>query len=316
MHAAQSFKRYRTLSDSLIKQHGSKVFKVPLNAGFSCPNKDGASALKGCIFCSPSGSGDFAGDPTESLQAQYDHRKALLKNKWPEAKTIVYFQANTNTHAPLAQLKMLFEHALTLDSDIVGLSIATRCDALDQEKIAYLGALNKKTNLQIELGLQTIHEHTAQAINRGHDLACFTQAVDALRHENIDVVVHIINGLPGETDAMMMATIDFLNTLDIQGIKIHMLHIMKHTELGRRYLEAPFPLLDLETYVDITGRQIERLNPQVVVHRVTGDSPRDTLIAPLWILKKFVVMNTLDHWFIKHDTYQGALFKGAKESKS
>lgn len=305
------FKRYKTLHDALTSRHGVKVFKVPLNAGFSCPNKDGTSGVGGCIFCSPSGSGDFAGDPLDSLSSQYENRKAMLQKKWPDAKTIAYFQANTNTHAPVEHLRKLFETALTLDPALVGLSIATRCDALDEEKIALLAKLRDRTHLQVELGLQSIHEKTAQVINRGHDLACFTRAVQALRRHDIDVVVHIINGLPGEDMAMMMATLDYVNTLDIQGLKIHMLHIMHDTALGRQYLATPFPLLDLKSYVEITGRQIERLNPEVVVHRVTGDSPRDSLIAPLWTLKKFVVMNTLDHWFIEHNTRQGATFKAS-----
>jgi radical SAM protein (TIGR01212 family) len=298
-------KRYHTYNNYLKERFQKKVFKVPLNGHFTCPNKDGTKGLKGCIYCSPSGSGDFAGDPLDDLQTQFQEGKARLLKKWPDAYTIAYFQANTNTYKPEPILRELFYKSLTLDPSLVGLSIATRCDALDDDKIALLSALNKETYLTVELGLQSIHDKTSTFINRGHDLDCFETAVTKLRAEGIDVVVHIINGFPIETKDDMIATTDYLNTLDIQGIKIHMLHVMKHTLLGYMYTKDPFELISLETYVDIVVTQIERMNPAVIIHRVTGDSPSDQLLAPTWTKKKFIVMNEIDKRMRKRDTYQG-----------
>ncbi len=302
-------KRYRTLNETLKARFGKKVFKVPLNGHFTCPNKDGSKGVGGCIFCSPSGSGDFAGKVNDSLKMQYQKVKTQLLTKWPDAYTIGYFQANTNTYKDVATLQTLFEETLTLDSQMVGLAIATRCDALDKEKIALLSTLNKKTFLQVELGLQTIHEDTAKWMNRGHDLRCFDEAVSQLRNAGIDVVVHIINGFPQETSEMMINTVKHLNHLDIQGIKIHMLHIMKDTALGHLYEASPFPLLSLEAYVDIVVKQLEVLAPHIVVHRVTGDSPKDALIAPEWTLKKFVVMNEIDKKMRALNTHQGLYYQ-------
>ena len=302
-------KRYNTLHEYYQTRFGKKVFKVSLNGHFTCPNKDGTKGVGGCIFCSPLGSGDFAGDRQDSLKDQYFKIKLNMLKKWPDAYTIAYFQANTNTYKDVETLRRLFEESLTLDPKCVGLAIATRCDALDQEKIALLNELNQRTFLQVELGLQTIHESTATWMNRGHDLRCFDEAVKALRKHNIDVVVHIINGFPNETPAMMLDTINHLNHLDIQGIKIHMLHVMKNTRLGDIYQNKPFDLLSLEDYVDIVVKQLEILNPNVIVHRVTGESPKDTLIAPEWTLKKFVVMNEIDKKMRALNTHQGTRYK-------
>ena len=302
-------KRYRTLNETLKQKFGKKVFKVPLNGHFTCPNKDGTKGYGGCIFCSPSGSGDFAGKLGDDIKTQYHSVKQRMLEKWPDAYTIGYFQANTNTYKDVETLRILFNETLSLDPQMVGLAIATRCDALDKEKLALLKDLNESTFLQVELGLQTIHEDTARWMNRGHDLECFDQAVKGLRAQGIDVVVHIINGFPQEDEAMMLETIKYLNTLDIQGIKIHMLHVMKNTALGKTYLEAPFKLLSLEAYVDIVIKQLEILSPKMVVHRITGDSPKDALIAPEWILKKFVVMNEIDKKMRALNTHQGIYYQ-------
>ncbi len=298
-------KRYRTLSDTMKNRFGKKVFKVPLNGGFTCPNKDGTKGEGGCIYCSPSGSGDFNADYRLPLEKQYETVKKKLLKKWPDAYTMPYFQANTNTYKPVGALRKLFEEALTLDENIVGLSVATRCDALSEEKIDLLDELNDRTYIQLELGLQTVNPRTAALINRGHDLKCFDDAVGKLRKRGIDVVVHIINGLPFENEDDMLRTIEHLNSLDIQGLKIHMLHVMKHTPLEDMYQEGIFKLLTRAEYVDITVKQIERLNPDVVLHRLTGDAPKETLIAPAWTAKKFVVMNEIDKLLRKKDTYQG-----------
>lgn len=298
-------KRYNTVNEFYRKTFNSKVFKIPLNGNFTCPNRDGTLSYKGCIFCSEKGSGDFAGDPTHSLQNQFKEVKEIMLRKWPDGKFIAYFQANTNTYGPLEKIKRLFEASLLLDDNIVGLSIATRPDCLSEEIIDYLSDLNNRTYLTVELGLQSIHEKTLEFINRGHDLQCFVDACKKLREKNINVIVHIINGLPQETKRDMLETAAFLNDLDIQGVKIHMLFIQKHTALANAYMKKPFPLLSLESYVDIVVSQLELLNDSIIIHRITGDAPRESLIAPLWTLKKFVVSNEIDKQMRKKDTYQG-----------
>jgi len=302
-------KRYYTMNQFLKERFGKKVFKVSLNAGFTCPNKDGTKGTGGCIFCSPSGSGDFAGDVKDDLRQQFESIKTMMHNKWPDAYYIPYFQANTNTYAPVGILRPLFEAALDFDENVVGLAIATRADALDENVLDLLAALGEKTYLQVELGLQSMHETTARMINRGHTLDAFDRAVKALRKRGINTVVHIINGLPGETEAMMLATAEYLNTLDIQGVKIHMLHIVQNTALAAMYEKDPFLLLSLDAYVRITTRQIELLDETIVIQRVTGDADKHTLIAPLWTLKKFVVMNAIDKLMKEKNTRQGVLAK-------
>lgn len=300
-------KRYTSLNDHYQKIHHSRVFKVPLDAHLSCPNRDGSKGVGGCIYCSESGA---AADPLmieESLSRQYWHHKSLLNIKWPKAKTMPYFQSHTNTYAPLETLKRLYETALALDpSNTVGLSIATRPDALPDEVVEYLGALNEKLPIQIELSLQSIHETSAKWMNRGHDVACFEDAVKRLRAVNIEVVVHIINGLPGEDEAMMLETARFLNTQDIQGLKIHMLHVTSDSPLGTLYLNEPFTLLTLEEYVAITAKQLTLIKKDIVIHRLTGDGLRDVLIAPLWTLKKWEVLNALDAYLLKENRFQGS----------
>ena len=219
-------KPYNTLNAFYRNKFGKKVFKVSLNGGFTCPNKDGTKGVGGCIFCSESGSGDFAGKIEDSLENQFQAVKTMMHQKWHDAYYIAYFQANTNTYDSAENLRTIYEKALSLDPNIIGLNIGTRCDALNDEIYDLLEELNKKTYLTIELGLQSIHDVTASYINRGHSLECFNQAVKELRKRNIDVVVHIINGFPVETKKMMLDTVRHLNTLDIQGIKIHLLHII------------------------------------------------------------------------------------------
>lgn len=294
-------KRYYTLNYDLIKRFGTRVFKVSLNGGFSCPNfKNGT----GCIFCSAKGSGDFAGNKEDDLLTQFNTIKEKLNNKWPDTKYIAYFQANTNTYAPVNVLKKKFEEVLTFPN-VVGINIGTRPDAITDECLEYLEDLSKRTFLTIELGLQSMHNDTLKLINRGHDLACFDKCVNRLRKRKINVVVHIINGLPYETKEMMMDTIRYLNKLDIQGIKIHMLHVLKNTKLESFYKETNFHLLSKEEYVNIVCNQIEELNENIVIHRLTGDGAKDDLIAPLWTLKKVSVLNDIDKELKKRGAYQG-----------
>jgi len=295
-------KRYHTLDYELKKTFQSKVFKVSLNGGFSCPNYQNGH---GCIFCSH-GSGDFAGDPKLDLVTQFYDVKEKMEKKWPNSKYIAYFQADTNTYAPVNELKEKYESVLYLPG-VVGLSIATRSDAITDEVLDYLEELNQKTYLTIELGLQSIHSQTLKLINRGHTLENFTDMVKKLQQRNIRVVVHIINGLPYETKQDMLETVEYLNELKIDGIKIHMLHILKNTPLANLYQQKPFPLLTKEEYIDIVCDQLERLNSKIVIHRLTGDPNKNDLIEPSWLLKKFVVLNDIDKELKKRSSYQGKL---------
>ena len=290
-------KRYHTLNYFFRKKFGSKVFKVALNAGLSCPNyKNG-----GCIYCSH-GSGNNYQDM--DLVEQFNLVKIPLERKWPNSKYIAYFQANTNTYAPLELLKEKYEQVLNIPN-VYGLDIATRSDALSEEILDYLTELNKRTFLIVELGLQSMHEDTLKFIRRGHDLKNFEDAVKKLKERNIFVVVHIINGLPYETKEMMVETVKYLNTLGIDGIKIHMLYISKDTPLALIYKERPFSLLTKEEYIDIVCEQLEHLDPKIVVMRITGDPIKEELIAPTWLVKKFCVLNDIDKEMKKRDIYQG-----------
>ncbi len=298
-------KRYNTLNQYYRHIFGSKVYKIPLNGDFTCPNRDGTLSYKRCIYCSESGSGDFAGNKENTLKEQFDTIKEVLQKKWPSGKFIAYFQANTNTYGSIEKLKNLYETALTLDPNIVGLSIATRPDCLPDYVLNYLEDLNKRTFLTVELGLQSTNKETLKFINRGHNLRQFVEACENLRKRNINVVVHIINGLPTDSRLDMINTAKFLNDLDIQGVKIHMLYIQKKTELAYYYKNNPFHLLTLEEFVDIVVEQLEYLDESIIIHRITGDCPRDELIAPLWTLKKLVVANEIDKKMRLLDTYQG-----------
>ena len=300
---SDSNKRYHTLDYFYKHKFGCKVFKISLNAGFTCPNIDGTLGTRGCIYCSPLGSGEFAGKPCDDLIKQFNDVKSMMSSKW-SGKYIGYFQARTNTYAPLDVLKKKYEAILKLD-DVVGLSIATRPDCISDECLDYLSDLNKRTFLTVELGLQSIHEATNKLINRCHSLDCFVNMVNKLRKRNINVVVHIINGLPYETKDMMLETIRFINRLDIQGVKIHMLHIVKNTDLAKLYYENPFHVLTREEYVNIVCDQLELLRPEIVINRITGDPKKEDLVEPSWLLKKFCVLNEIDKEMVRRDSYQG-----------
>ena len=299
-----SNKRYHTLDYFYKNRFDSKVFKVSLNAGFSCPNIDGTVGTGGCIYCSKTGSGEFAGCITDSLEEQFNKIKNMMHKKWPKAKYIGYFQARTNTYAPVKILKSYYEKVLSFDN-VIGLNIATRPDAISDECLDYLEELNKKTYLTIELGLQTTNELTSKLINRCHSLSCFEKMVKELRKRNINVVVHIINGLPYETKEDMLNTVKYLNKLDIQGIKIHMLSIIKDTPLEKLYKEKPFKILTKEEYIDIVIDQLEYLREEIVIHRITGDPDPKELVEPTWLIKKFCVLNDIDKEMVRRDTYQG-----------
>ena len=298
-------KRYHTLDYFYKNKFGEKIFKVSLNAGFSCPNMDGTIGTGGCIYCSKTGSGEFAGNKEDSIEKQFVEIRNMMHKKWKNAKYIGYFQARTNTYAPVDELKKIYEKVLSFDN-VVGLNIATRPDSITDECLDYLEELNKKTYLTIELGLQTTNEKTTKLINRCHTLECFENMVRELRKRNIDVVVHIINGLPYETKEDMLNTVKYLNELDIQGIKIHMLSIVKDTPLEKLYEKEHFKVLTKEEYIDIVIDQLELLRPEIVIHRITGDPKLDELIEPNWLVKKFCVLNDIDKEMVRRDTYQGA----------
>lgn len=301
-------KRYHTYNYYLKQKYHKKVAKVALNANFSCPNRDGTISLGGCIYCSPSASGDFGGNPNEDLMMQFEKGKALMQSKWPDCGFIAYFQAGTNTYGSIDYLKACFEPFVN-HQDVLGIAIATRPDCLSDEIIDYLDSLNQRTDLTIELGLQTIHQKTAKLINRGHDLDTFVEAIHKLRAKNIDVCVHIINGLPHETKEDMLQTAKFLSKLDIQFLKIHMLFILDDTPLYQYYQKQPFPLLEREQFIDIVVKQLEMQNPELVIERLTGDGDPKHLFYPLWSIKKVTILNDIDKLFVARDTYQGKLFR-------
>jgi radical SAM protein (TIGR01212 family) len=298
-------KRYHTLNYYYKNKYGKKVFKVALNAGFSCPNKvDG----HGCIFCSRLGSGDFAGNKEDDLETQFYDVLKIMKNKWNDAYYIGYFQANTNTYAPLDVLRDKYEQVLQIPN-VIGLNIATRPDAITDECYDYLEELNKRTDLTIEIGLQSIHEDTLKLINRGHDLACFDKCIKELKKRNIKTVVHIINGLPYETKEDMLETVKHLNELGIDGIKIHMLHIIKDTDLADMYKDKPFHVLTKDEYIDIVINQLELLDPKIVINRITGDPKKEDLIEPQWLLRKVALLDDIDKEMVRRDVYQGDKIK-------
>ena len=297
-------KRYHTLDYFYKNKFKDKVFKVSLNANFSCPNINGTVGTGGCIYCSKTGSGEFAGNKEDNILKQFNTVKEMMHKKWPKAKYIGYFQARTNTYAPVEKLKQLYEEILK-QKNVVGLNIATRPDSITDECLEYLKDLNKRTYLTIELGLQTTNEKTSILINRCHSLECFEKMVKKLRENNINVVVHIINGLPYETKKDMINTVKYLNKLDIQGIKIHMLSVIKNTPLEKLYYKEKFHILTKEEYIDIVVDQLELLRPEIVINRITGDPKIDDLIEPKWLTKKFCVLNDIDKEMVKRDTYQG-----------
>ena len=299
-----SNKRYHTLDYFYKNKFHQKIAKISLNAGFTCPNKDGTKGVGGCIYCSKLGSGDYAGIPNKSITEQFYDIKKIMDKKWPDTKYIAYFQANTNTYAPINILKEKYEEALNLPN-VVGINIATRADSISEECLDYLEKLNKKTFLNIELGLQTIHKKTNILINRGETLEEFQEMIKKLRKRNINVIVHIINGLPYETKEEMLETVKYLNNLDIQGIKIHMLHIIKDTKLAELYNKEHFHILTKEEYTNIVCDQLELLKPEIVINRITGDPNPEELIEPKWLIKKFTVLNEIDKELVRRDSYQG-----------
>ncbi|MBB6633631.1 TIGR01212 family radical SAM protein [Cohnella thailandensis] len=302
-------KRFHTWNHEMRERFGAKVMKVMLDAGFTCPNRDGTIAAGGCTFCSARGSGDFAGSRRDDLVDQFNKIRDRQHLKWPNAKYIGYFQAYTNTYAPLATLKEYYETILA-QPGVVGLSIATRPDCLPDDVVDYLAELSERTYLWLEMGLQTVHESTSRLINRAHDTACFEDAVARLRARGIRVCAHIIYGLPGEDREMMLETGRRVSRMDVQGIKIHLLHLMRKTPMVRQWKEGLLRFLEMDEYIGLVADTLEILPPEMIVHRLTGDAPRDLLIGPMWSLNKWPVLNGIDAELVRRGSWQGKLWKG------
>lgn len=291
--------------DSYIKQtFGKKLYKVSLDAGCTCPNRDGTKGIGGCTFCSAGGSGDFASSRTKSISKQIEDGIQLVSKKAKTDQYIAYFQAFTSTYGSIESLRAKFLEAIN-HPKIAAISIGTRPDCLPEEMLDLLEQLNKIKPVFIELGLQTIHEDTARAFHRGYSLDVFEQAILALSKRHISIVVHLILGLPGETKSQMLESVTYLNHLPIHGVKLSMLHVLEGTVLGEQYKEHPFPIFTLEEYVDFIIQCIEHLREDLVIHRITGDGPKHLLIAPLWSGNKRFVLNTIAHEMKIRNSYQG-----------
>ncbi len=297
-------KRYYSLDYYLKQTFGEKVYRLSLNGGMTCPNRDGLLGEKGCIFCSAGGSGDFSASPSLSVTEQIAQAKLLVQSKTKCRKFIAYFQAYTNTYAPTDYLRRIFTEAIE-HPDIVALSIATRCDCLPEDVIALLRELNQKKPVWVELGLQTIHEETLSFIRSGFTLEQYHRAVYVLAENEIPCITHLILGLPGETREQMLSSVTHVASLPVSGIKLQLLHVLKNTDLGTLYEKSPFPLFSLEEYCNLIADCIALLPPEMVIHRLTGDGPKNLLLAPLWSADKKRVMNTIQKVLRERDIYQG-----------
>ena len=300
-------KRYRAISDCYREKFGGKVAKIALDGGFTCPTRDGSLGTGGCIFCSGRGSGDFASSRLLSITEQIHQRKTQTAKKWTPVGYIAYFQAFTNTYAPVSILRAKYEEALACDG-ILGLSIATRPDCLSEEILDLLEEINEKTSLWVELGLQSAKEETAAFIRRGYSTAVFDEAVRALAKRNISVVAHLILGLPKETENDLMDTIHHINRLPLEGVKLQLLHILKDTDLAALWEAGQVPVLSEEEYLLQLCAAISHLREDITIHRLTGDGPRQLLLAPLWSLNKKQVRNHLAKKLKEENIYQGMFY--------
>lgn len=301
-------KRYYSIDYYLKQMFGEKVYRLALNGGMTCPNRDGTLGSRGCIFCSAAGSGDFAQPGSKSITAQLTEAKEQIRRKRNCRKFIAYFQAFTNTYAPVDYLRKIFTEAV-LDDDVVILSIATRPDCLPQEVLDLLSELNQIKPVWIELGLQTIHPDSSRFIRSGFSLDCFHKAVGVLSRLHIPVIVHVILGLPGETKAQMLETVRHVGSLDVFGIKLQLLHVLSDTDLGALYVNSPFPLFSQDEYCELIADCLEHLPKTITIHRLTGDGPKDLLVAPLWSQAKRSVLNQIEHTLKIRDTWQGKFYE-------
>lgn len=297
-------KRYHTFNYYLKTKYHTKVSKIILDAGFTCPNRDGKKGYGGCIFCSDKGSGDSNVALQESIMCQYEENKKIMDRKWPNSLYIPYYQSFSNTYGPLSKIKKMIE--LFIDKDeVCEISLATRCDCLSEEIVSYLDSMAKIKPINLEIGLQSSNDKTGLFINRGHSFEEFKDCLYKLENTDINVCVHVLNGLPHETIDDMLQTIKDINHLPFQAIKIHMLHIIKNTKLGKMYQEEPFEMISRQQYIELVVKQLELIKPEIVVQRLTGDPIKNNLIAPEWILNKTTILNDIDKLMRKLDTYQG-----------
>ena len=296
--------RYYSFNDYCKATFGEKVYRLSLNAGLTCPNRDGTLSTSGCAFCSAGGSGDFAADASLSIRMQLINARERIRSKTDCRKFVAYFQAFTNTYAPLSRLRSIYEEALACP-DVVALSIATRSDCLRDEVIALLAELSQVKPVWIELGLQTIFDDTLSKMNTQTTFAQFEHALSHLSANGIPVIAHLILGLPGETKDMMRQSVSYIANSNVSGVKLQLLHVLKGTKLAQMYLENPFPVFTLEEYCDFVIDCIEMLPPHMVIHRLTGDGPKNLLIAPQWSADKKNVLNTLNRRFAERDSWQG-----------
>jgi len=297
--------RYNTFSDELKRVFGCRVQRLSVDAGFTCPNRDGSVGVDGCIFCGGKGSGSFGILHGAGVAEQLEHAKEVMVRKYKAAQFIAYFQSYSNTYAPVEQLKGLYDEALAVP-DVVGLIVGTRPDCLPVATLDLLASYAESCYFWLELGLQSPLDRTLAAIGRGHDLASFTSAVANCRARGIRVCAHIILGLPGESREEMLSGAEFLNQVGVAGVKIHLLHVMRGTRLASEYLDKKVRVLDRDEYVGLVCDFLERLDPGIVVQRLTGDGNRADLIAPLWSLQKFEVLNCIDGELERRGTRQGA----------
>lgn len=300
--------RYYSLNRYLRETFGEKVYKLALDGGMTCPNRDGTLDTRGCIFCSAGGSGDFAEGRCASVSEQLQRAKKRIQAKTDAAKFIAYFQSYTNTYASTEYLEDLFTQAIA-DPSVAALSIGTRPDCLPDEVVALLARLNRIKPVWVELGLQTIHEKTARSIRRGYPLPVYEDALHRLKAAGITVIVHVILGLPGESREMMLATIDYLGgSHRPDGIKLQLLHVLEGTDLAAEYRAGKFQTMEMEEYWDILCACLERLPPDMVIHRLTGDGPKKLLLAPLWTANKKLVLNELNRQLERRNIRQGSAY--------
>ena len=301
-------KPYRSLNEYYREIFGRKTAKISLDGGFTCPNRDGTCGDRGCLFCSAGGSGDFAENAALSITEQVEKGKAQTSDKWKDPAYVAYFQAFTNTYAPVEELRRKYEEALSCEG-VEGISIATRSDCLPDDVLELLSELNQKTRLWVELGLQTSDEDSAAFIRRGYPLSVFEKAVHDLAERNIPVIVHVIIGLPGETRETLLKTINCVNRLPVQGIKLQLLHVLADSDLAEIYEAGNYTPLSKEEYISLVGDCIARLREDIVIHRLTGDGDRNTLLAPLWSLRKRDVLNSLHKYLKENNIRQGMSVK-------
>ena len=299
---------FYSANDYYKEMFGEKIIKLAIDGGFTCPNRDGKVAKGGCTFCSSNGSGDYAGERMKSISEQFDNIKDMMNKKWKDGKYIAYFQAYTNTYAPINELREKYEEAISKEG-VMALAIATRPDCINEEVLDLIEEMNKKVYTWVELGLQTIHDKTAESFNRGYNLETFDKSMEMLKKRNIDTVVHCIFGLPKETKEEMLQTVDYIAHSGAKGIKFHLLHLMKNTNMVKDYENGNLKFLSKEEYIDLVCEGVSRIPQDMIVHRLTGDAPRDLLIGPMWSLNKWEVLNAIDKALEDNDIYQGKNFK-------